>query len=113
MLKACGCTMPVSFSQRTEAWEGVWLRAQREPDKTFLQGSIQVTAAFYHLQRNCTILWERCCYYRPRSGGWTVIRHATEVFSVVLLCHDIRQRLLALDDVEAAAQLDSIPIRTC
>ena len=31
-----------------EAWETVWLEAQ-EPDRTFLQGLIQVTAAFHHL----------------------------------------------------------------
>jgi hypothetical protein len=34
-----------------EAWETVWLEAQ-EPDRTFLQGLIQVTAAFHHLRRN-------------------------------------------------------------
>ena len=34
-----------------EAWETVWLGAH-EPDKTFLQGLIQVTAAFQHLRRN-------------------------------------------------------------
>lgn len=34
-----------------EAWETVWLEAQ-EPDKTFLQRLIQVTAAFHHLRRN-------------------------------------------------------------
>ena len=34
-----------------ESWESVWMVAQ-EPDKMFLQGLIQVTAAFHHLQRN-------------------------------------------------------------
>jgi Domain of unknown function (DUF309) len=38
------------FFAAHEAWEGVWLRAQ-EPEKKFLQGLIQVTAAFHHLQR--------------------------------------------------------------
>jgi hypothetical protein len=38
------------FFAAHEAWESVWLRAQ-EPEKTFLQGLIQVTAAFHHLQR--------------------------------------------------------------
>jgi predicted metal-dependent hydrolase len=34
-----------------EAWESVWL-ASPEPEKTFLQGLIQVTAACHHHQRN-------------------------------------------------------------
>jgi hypothetical protein len=38
------------FFAAHEAWETVWLEAL-EPDKTFLQGLIQVTAAFHHLQR--------------------------------------------------------------
>jgi uncharacterized protein len=34
-----------------EAWETVWLAAP-EPERTFLQALIQVTAAFEHLKRN-------------------------------------------------------------
>lgn len=34
-----------------EHWEGVWLKCE-EPEKTFLQALIQITAAFHHLQRN-------------------------------------------------------------
>jgi uncharacterized protein len=34
-----------------ESWEAVWLTAQ-PPEKLFLQGMIQVTAAFHHLTRN-------------------------------------------------------------
>ena len=33
-----------------EHWEGVWLQSD-EPEKTFLQALIQITAAFHHLQR--------------------------------------------------------------
>ena len=33
-----------------EHWEAVWLAAQ-EPEKTFLQGLIQVAASFHHFQR--------------------------------------------------------------
>lgn len=39
------------FFTAHEAWESVWLRVP-EPEKTFLQGLIQVTAAFHHLQRD-------------------------------------------------------------
>ena len=37
------------FFTAHEAWESVWLGLP-EPEKTFLQGLIQVTAAFHHLQ---------------------------------------------------------------
>src|ERR1700730_17204481 len=39
------------FFAAHEARENRWLESQ-EPEKTFLQGLIQVTAAFHHLQRN-------------------------------------------------------------
>ena len=39
------------FFEAHEAWESVWLAAP-EPEKTFLQGIIQVTAAFEHQRRN-------------------------------------------------------------
>ncbi|MGH9814956.1 MAG: DUF309 domain-containing protein [Candidatus Acidiferrales bacterium] len=35
------------FFECHESWEAVWLHAP-EPDKTFLQGIIQVAAAFHH-----------------------------------------------------------------
>ena len=38
------------FWHAHESWEIIWLPAP-EPDKTFLQGIIQVAAAFYHHQK--------------------------------------------------------------
>src|SRR5277367_1887881 len=38
------------FWHAHESWEAIWLTAP-EPDKTFLQGIIQISAAFYHHQR--------------------------------------------------------------
>jgi uncharacterized protein len=35
------------FFEAHEVWEEIWL-AEREPEKTFLQGLIQLAAAFYH-----------------------------------------------------------------
>jgi predicted metal-dependent hydrolase len=35
------------FFEAHETWEEIWLKAT-EPDKTFLQGITQVTAAFHH-----------------------------------------------------------------
>jgi uncharacterized protein len=45
------CYRSEQFFEAHEHWEAVWLRSQ-EPEKTFLQALIQVTAAFHHLQRN-------------------------------------------------------------
>jgi uncharacterized protein len=38
------------FFEAHETWEAIWLKAP-EPDKTFLQGITQVTAAFHHFSR--------------------------------------------------------------
>jgi predicted metal-dependent hydrolase len=39
------------FFDAHEAWEAVWLKA-KEPDKKFLQGLIQISAAFHHRSRD-------------------------------------------------------------
>jgi uncharacterized protein len=77
-----------------EEWESVWL-ASPEPEKTFLQGLIQVTAAFHHLRRDNrlgTLLLlqgalRRLDLYPASFGG----------ISVTLLCSDIREQLRALE----------------
>ena len=62
------------FFAAHESWESLWMVAQ-EPDKMFLQGLIQVTAAFHHLQRNnprepggyCSALWGASSVILPAS----------------------------------------------
>jgi uncharacterized protein len=44
------CYRAGQFFEAHEHWETVWLKVA-EPDKTFLQGLIQMTAAFHHWQR--------------------------------------------------------------
>jgi hypothetical protein len=96
------------FFTAHEAWEAVWLNSP-EPEKTFLQGLIQVTAAFHHLQRENqlgTVLLlqaalRRLDRYPEFFGG----------ISVALLCNDIRERLRMLDAGEAVPRLDSPRIR--
>jgi uncharacterized protein len=44
------CYRNQEFFAAHEHWEGEWLKCN-EPEKTFLQALIQVTAAFHHLQR--------------------------------------------------------------
>jgi hypothetical protein len=42
------------FFEAHETWEEIWL-ASPEPDKTFLQGIIQIAAAFHHYSRGNTL----------------------------------------------------------
>src|SRR5579863_915707 len=44
------CYQKQEFFDAHEHWEAVWLKCH-EPEKTFLQALIQVTAAFHHLKR--------------------------------------------------------------
>ena len=45
------CFHSGAFFEAHEHWESVWLTAN-EPEKTFLQGLIQVAASFHHFQRD-------------------------------------------------------------
>lgn len=96
------------FFNAHEAWESVWLRAP-EPEKTFLQGLIQVTAAFHHLRRNNRLgamlllqaALRRLVRYPAGFGG----------ISLSLLRDDIGERLRVLETGEAASYLVSPRIR--
>ena len=96
------------FFAAHEAWESQWLKSQ-EPEKTFLQGLIQVTAAFHHLQRNNPLGTTRLLRaalrrlepYPACFGG----------ISVILLRNDIRERLQALNSDEPALGLAPPRIR--
>ena len=44
------CYCSGEYFEAHEHWESVWLKCE-EPEKTFLQALIQITAAFHHLQR--------------------------------------------------------------
>jgi predicted metal-dependent hydrolase len=44
------CYRNKEFFLAHEHWEVIWLKCD-EPEKTFLQALIQITAAFHHLQR--------------------------------------------------------------
>src|ERR1035441_564655 len=57
------CYAAGEFFAAHEAWESVWLTAP-QPEKTFLQGVIQVAAALEHQRRNNSLgiargHWER------------------------------------------------------
>ena len=88
------------FFAAHEEWESVWL-VTPEPEKTFLQGVIQVTAAFHHLQRNNPLgatrllnaALRRLEPCSPHFGG----------IAVDLLRDDIRDCLHALTTAPPAA----------
>ena len=88
------CYHAEEFFAAHEHWELVWLKLP-EPEKTFLQGLIQVAAAFYHLQRGnpegtVSLLRAALARLDPRSPSFAGI-------SVALLCRDIREWLRALE----------------
>jgi predicted metal-dependent hydrolase len=96
------------FFNAHEEWESVWLTAS-EPEKTFLQGLIQVTAAFHHLQRDnrlgAALLLQaalrRLGRYSPGFGG----------ISVNVLCDDIGEQLRLLERGEIPSLLAPPRIR--
>jgi hypothetical protein len=50
LAEGLACYRRGDFFDAHEHWEGVWLQCD-EPEKTFLQSLIQVSAAFHHLHR--------------------------------------------------------------
>ncbi len=44
------CYKAGKYFEAHEHWESVWLKCE-EPEKTFLQALIQITAAFHHFQQ--------------------------------------------------------------
>jgi hypothetical protein len=81
------------FFAAHEAWESVWLTTP-QPEKTFLQGLIQVTVAFHHLQRSnplgaTRLLTAALHKLEPHSPSFCGI-------STTPLCEDIRNRLQSL-----------------
>ena len=95
------CYQTRQFFDAHEHWESVWLTLV-EPEKSFLQALIQITAAFHHLQRG------------NREGAVSLLRRALRrlesapshfcCVSVTLLREQVRAWLLALlDGTEAPA----------
>jgi len=96
------------FFAAHEAWEILWLGAQ-EPEKMFLQGLIQVTAAFHHLQRNNPLGTARLL-----QAALGRLEHYPAHFgsiSVALLRRDIRAWLTAIEAGAPAPPFGSPRIR--
>jgi len=54
LAKGLRCYTEEQFFEAHEHWEVVWLNSA-EPEKTFLQALIQITAAFHHHQRGNSV----------------------------------------------------------
>ncbi|MGB7553297.1 MAG: DUF309 domain-containing protein [Candidatus Korobacteraceae bacterium] len=92
------CYHAEEFFAAHEHWELVWLKLP-EPEKTFLQGLIQVAAAFYHLQRGnpegtVSLLRGALGRLDPHSPSFTGV-------SVAPLCREIRDWLTSLEAGDA------------
>ena len=95
------------FFAAHEAWESVWLESQ-EPEKKFLQGLIQVTAAFHHLQRN-NLLGAALLLKAARARLERYPVHFGGI-SVDVLCDDIGEWLQTLDEGAPSLQLSTARI---
>jgi uncharacterized protein len=102
------CYHAQEFFEAHEHWEAVWLQLQ-DPEKSFLQGLIQVAAAFYHFQRGnlegtTSLLLgalRRLDRHSPSFAG----------ISLTPLCKEIRQWLKAMEAGEELSQLAFPQIR--
>ena len=96
------CYRNEEFFLAHEHWECIWLECD-EPEKTFLQALIQITAAFHHLQRKnlkgtASLLraaMRRLDPYPADYGG----------IAVEPLRESLRAWLQALDEIEPLPQL--------
>jgi len=75
------------FFEAHETWEEIWLAAA-EPERTFLQGIIQVAAAFHHYQRS------------NRAGAQSLLEAGLNK----LECFPATHRGIRLDELRAAGK---------
>ena len=96
------------FFSAHEEWEGIWLQAQ-EPEKTFLQGLIQVTAAFHHWQHGNP----QGCLRLLRAALRRIKRYPEDFggLDVLLLSQEILRRIELLESAQPPSSLDPVPIR--
>jgi len=99
------CYRTGKYFEAHEHWESVWLKCE-EPEKTFLQALIQMTAAFHHLDR------------KNLRGAASLLRGALRKLDafpasyggieVEAVRESIRAWLMALDEAGGSREL-SIP----
>lgn len=104
LAEGLACYRRKEFFEAHERWESVWLELE-EPEKSFLQALIQMTAAFHHLNSGnpvgaCSLLRRtlRRLDARPECFGGIL---------VVPLTHEVRAWIRALET--AAPRPESFP----
>jgi uncharacterized protein len=88
------CYRAQEFFAAHEHWESVWL-GSKEPEKSFLQGLIQVAAAFHHLQRG-NPRGTRCLLQRARARLERSPESSCGI-NVTRLCKEIGEWLQAFE----------------
>lgn len=97
------CYHNQDFFAAHEHWEAKWLKCT-EPEKTFLQALIQVTAAFHHLQR-CNLAGTASLL---RAALGRLNKFPAEYQGVAV--EDLRQSIRAwLEDLKAAPLTNRLP----
>ncbi|MGO4212148.1 DUF309 domain-containing protein [Terriglobus sp. 2YAB30_2] len=102
LAEGLACYRSAEFFLAHEHWERVWLRLD-EPEKSFLQALIQITAAFHHLRvgndagatsllKRALRRLERC----PRCFGG---------IAVTPLCAEIRDWVRALESARPSSPM--------
>lgn len=94
LAQGLSCYRHAQYFEAHEHWESVWLQAA-EPEKTFLQGLIQLAGAFHHFRRG------------NRNGARSMAQKALarldrypDVFGGILVAHlraSVRAWLVALE----------------
>jgi len=99
------CYRTGKYFDAHEHWESVWLKCD-EPEKTFLQALIQITAAFHHLQmRN---LKGAASLLRGSLRRLDAYPAAYNGIDVEVLRENVRAWLRALDEAADLTEL-SVP----
>jgi hypothetical protein len=102
------CYARGEFFLAHEHWEVVWLKCE-EPEKTFLQALIQITAAFHHLQ--CKNLIGAASLLRAAMRRLDAFPTTFGGVEVEDIRASLRAWLLALDREEMATDLPLPRIR--
>lgn len=100
------CYRAGEFFAAHEHWEVVWLKLD-EPEKAFLQGVIQMAAAFHHLQRGNlpgarSLLGRALRRFESHGDRFAGLEVAT-------MCVEVRGWLAVLEATDAPPALLSYP----
>ena len=94
LARGLACYRNGEFFEAHEHWESAWLNLQ-EPEKSFLQALIQMTAAFHHLDSGNTV--GACSLLRRTLRRLEACPTCFGGIFVTPTIHEIRAWLLAME----------------